>query len=82
MILRDSETTPDVRVLTLNGSSPDVLPQFVDAAHKHVMLYSCFLPGLILNVRRESKPRCRSVDGQDLATGPPMSDPLRTARRS
>ena len=31
-----SETTPDVTALTLVGSDPQVLPQFVKAAHQHV----------------------------------------------
>ncbi|KAJ7044698.1 endochitinase [Mycena alexandri] len=30
-----AETTPDVRVVTLNGSDPEVLPRFVAAAHAH-----------------------------------------------
>lgn len=35
-VFSSSETTPDVRALTLNGSNPEVLPQFVAAAHKNV----------------------------------------------
>lgn len=36
------ETTPDVRVVNLNGSDPELLPRFVAAAHAHVsrVLYS------------------------------------------
>jgi hypothetical protein len=30
------ETTADVRVVSLNGSDPELLPQFVAAAHAHV----------------------------------------------
>ncbi|KXN92316.1 Chitinase A1 [Leucoagaricus sp. SymC.cos] len=30
-----AETTPDARMLTLNGSNPDVLPEFVSQAKKH-----------------------------------------------
>ncbi|KAJ7498589.1 endochitinase [Mycena latifolia] len=30
-----AETTPDVRVVTLNGSGPELLPRFVAAAHAH-----------------------------------------------
>ncbi|KAF8663385.1 hypothetical protein AX16_000960 [Volvariella volvacea WC 439] len=30
-----AETTPDVRVLSLEGSNPEVLPEFVAAAHRH-----------------------------------------------
>jgi hypothetical protein len=30
------ETTADVRVVSLNGSDPELLPQFVAAAHTHV----------------------------------------------
>ena len=35
-LLANSETTPDVQALTLNGSNPDILPQFVDEAHLNV----------------------------------------------
>ncbi|KAJ7639210.1 chitinase [Roridomyces roridus] len=30
-----AETTPDVRLVTLNGSEPELMPQFVSAAHAH-----------------------------------------------
>ncbi|KAJ6583772.1 glycoside hydrolase family 18 protein [Mycena sp. CBHHK59/15] len=30
-----AETTPDVRVVTLNGSNPELLPKFVATAHAH-----------------------------------------------
>ncbi|KAJ7591604.1 endochitinase [Mycena floridula] len=30
-----AETTPDVNFLSLNGSNPEILPQFVEAAHKN-----------------------------------------------
>ncbi|TFK43785.1 glycoside hydrolase family 18 protein [Crucibulum laeve] len=30
-----AETTPDVKVLSLNGSNADLLPQFVSTAHSH-----------------------------------------------
>ena len=35
-LLANSETTPDVQALTLNGSNPDILPQFVEEAHLNV----------------------------------------------
>lgn len=35
-LLANSETTPDVQELTLNGSNPDILPQFVEEAHLNV----------------------------------------------
>ena len=35
-----SETTPDVHVLSLNGSNPEVLPNFVETAHKNVCAFS------------------------------------------
>jgi hypothetical protein len=34
----DSKTTPSVQALTLNGSNPEVLPQFVEEARKNVSL--------------------------------------------
>ena len=38
LILHFSVTTPDVHTLSLNGSNPDLLPKFVDTAHKNVRL--------------------------------------------
>ena len=35
-LMANSETTPDVEALTLNGSNPDILPQFVEEAHLNV----------------------------------------------
>ena len=36
ILLANSETTPSVHALSLNGSNPDMLPQFVEEAHKNV----------------------------------------------
>ncbi|KAJ6515538.1 glycoside hydrolase family 18 protein [Mycena sanguinolenta] len=35
LIYSFAETTPDVRMVTLNGSDPELLPSFVAAAHAH-----------------------------------------------
>ena len=36
MFLANSETTPSVQTLNLNGSNPDLLPKFVETAHENV----------------------------------------------
>lgn len=43
-----SETTPDVRTLSLEGSSPETLPQFVREANRNVGQETVHLTGEML----------------------------------
>jgi hypothetical protein len=59
------ETTSDVRLVTLNGSDPELLPKFVAAAHEHVRFNSlAALLSLIFFTESESFGQCRWLDRQ------------------
>jgi len=44
-LLANSETTPSVKALSLDGSNPGLLPQFVEKAHINVS-FKLYLTGL------------------------------------
>ena len=87
--LADSETTPSVQALTLNGSNPDLLPQFVKEAHSNVSfkLDLTNLRNLTNNLTncvayRESMPSHRSEDGVVRGISHPMWGRQKTEQRS
>ncbi len=58
------ETTPDVHVLSLNGSNPEVLPKFVETAHKNVCILfaTCYSASYVLFLGRQSTSFPRWLD--------------------
>ena len=87
--LANSETTPSVQALTLNGSNPDLLPQFVKEAQSNVS-FKLDLTDLRKFTNnstncvayRESKPSYRSEVGVVRGISLPMLGRSKTEQRS
>ena len=84
--MANSETTPSVQALTLNGSNPDLLPQFVEEAQKNVS-FKLDLTDLwkLTNCAaytRELKPSYRSEVGLAHGISLPMWGRRKTEQRS